>query len=185
MQWDLYWSLNYNAAMMRTPYTRAMLFLTYFKGPLTANWTTVMNRHLNAQVRSGVPVETEALWDYVYDSFRRQYSNMQERERAEDMLQRGIHMKAGDLDAYIAEYEVLIEMAGYDPNSCLALKLFTDGLPAELYKEVIRMDRPRNFQEWKTAALERHAEWLHFKHRCYAITQHMPDVGQCIPRSHS
>ena len=68
-QWDLYWSLNYNAAMMRTPYTRAMLFLTYFKGPLTANWTTVMNRHLNAQVRSGVPVETEALWDYVYDSF--------------------------------------------------------------------------------------------------------------------
>ena len=138
--WDLYWSLNYNAAMMRTPYTRAMLFLTYFKGPLTANWTTVMNGHLNAQVRSGVPVETEALWDYVYDSFRRQYSDMQERERAEDTLQRGIHMKAGDLDAYITEYEVLIEMAGYDPNSRLALKLFTDGLPAELYKEVIRMD---------------------------------------------
>ena len=51
-------------------------------------------------------------------------------------------MKAGDLDAYIAEYKVLIEMAGYDPNSRLALKLFTDGLPAELYKEVIRMDRP-------------------------------------------
>ena len=90
---------------------------------------------------------------------------MQERERAEDTLQRGIHMKAGDLDAYIAEYEVLIEMVGYDPNSRLALKLFTDGLLVELYKEVIRMDRPRNFQEWKTDALKRHAEWLHFKHR--------------------
>ena len=43
MQWDLYWSLNFNAAMMRTPYTRAMLFLTFFKGPLTANWTSIMN----------------------------------------------------------------------------------------------------------------------------------------------
>ena len=30
------------------------------------------------------------------------YSDMQERERAKDTLQRGIHMKAGDLDAYIA-----------------------------------------------------------------------------------
>ena len=42
-QWDLYWSLNLNAMMMRTPYTRAMLFLTYFKGSLTADWTSVMN----------------------------------------------------------------------------------------------------------------------------------------------
>ena len=69
-QWDLYWSLNFNAAMMRMPYTRAMLFLTFFKGPLTANWTSVMNRHLNTQVWSGVPVNVEALWDHVYDSFR-------------------------------------------------------------------------------------------------------------------
>ena len=49
-QWDLYRSLNFNVAMMRMPYTQAMLFLTFFKGPLTANWTSVMNRHLNTQV---------------------------------------------------------------------------------------------------------------------------------------
>ena len=64
-----------------------MLFLTFLKGPLTANWTSVMNRHLNTQVRTGVPVNDEALWDHVYDSFRRQYADMQERERAEDTLQ--------------------------------------------------------------------------------------------------
>ena len=77
-QWDLYWSLNFNMMMRRTPYTRAMLFLTYFKGPLTANWTPILNRHLNTQVRSGVPVNDEALWDHIYDSFRRQYADMQE-----------------------------------------------------------------------------------------------------------
>ena len=38
---------------------------------------------------------------------------------------------------YIAEYEVLVEMAGYDPNSWLTLKIFTDGLPTELYKDVL------------------------------------------------
>ena len=41
-QWDLYWSLNFNVAMMKTPYTRAMLFLTFFKGPLTANWMSIV-----------------------------------------------------------------------------------------------------------------------------------------------
>ena len=42
---------------------------------------------------------------------------MQEHKRAEDMLQRGISMKQGDLDAYIAEYKVLVKMARYDPNN--------------------------------------------------------------------
>ena len=72
---------------------------------------------------------------------------MQERERAEDTLQQGINMKQGDLDAYIAEYEVLVEMAGYDPNSQLTLKIFTDGLPTELYKDALRLDCPRNYAE--------------------------------------
>ena len=35
----------------------------------------------------------------------------------------------------------------------------------ELYKEVLRLDRPRNYAEWKEAALTRRAEWIHFKHR--------------------
>ena len=163
-QWDLYWSLNFNTAMLRTPYTRAMLFLTFFNGPLTANWTSVMNHHLNTQVRSGVPVNDEALWDHVYDSFRRQYADMQEQERAEDTLQRGINMRPGELDAYIAEYEVLVKLAGYDPYSRLTLKIFTDGLPTELYKDVLRLDQPRNYTEWKEAALTHHTEWVHFKH---------------------
>ena len=94
-----------------------MLFLTFFKGSLTTNWTSVMYCHLNTQVRSGVPVNDEALWDHVYDSFRRQYADMQEREQVEDTLQRGISMKQGDRDVYIAEYKVLVEMAGYNPNS--------------------------------------------------------------------
>ena len=121
--------------MMRTPYTRAMLFLTFFKGPLTTNWTSVMNHHLNTQVQSGVPVNDEALWDHVYDSFRRQYAGMQEQERAEDTLQRGINMRPGEPDAYIAEYEVLVEMAGYDPNSRLTLK----SSPMAYLRSCIRM----------------------------------------------
>ena len=74
-------------------------------------------------------------------------------------------MKQADLDAYIMEYEVLVKMAGYDPNSQLTLKIFTDGLPTELYKDMLRLDRPHNDAEWKEAALAPHAEWIHFKHQ--------------------
>ena len=74
-------------------------------------------------------------------------------------------MKQGDLDTYIAEYKVPVEMAGYDRNSRLTLKIFTDGLPTELYKDALRLDRPCNYAEWKEAALTHHAEWVHFKHR--------------------
>ena len=95
-----------------------------------------MNRHLNTQVRSGVPVNDKALWDHVYDSFRRQYADMQERERAEDTLQQGISMRAGKLDAYIAEYEVLIEMAGYDPNSRLTLNVMTPPMVGSTWPRV-------------------------------------------------
>ena len=56
-------------------------------------------------------------------------------------------MEQGDLDVYIAEYEVLVEMAGYDPNSRLTLKTFTDGLPMELYKDTLRLDCPCNYTE--------------------------------------
>ena len=142
-----------------------MLFLTFIKGPLMANWMSVMNQHLNMQVWSGVPVRAKLLWDHVHNSFWQQYTDMQEWESAEDTLQRGIQMKGGNLDEYIVEYEVLIEMAGYDPNSRLALKIFTDSLPVELYKDIVRLDQPCNFNKWKTAALEQQAKWVHFKHQ--------------------
>ena len=56
-------------------------------------------------------------------------------------------------------------MAGYDPNSQLTLKIFTDGLPTELYKDTLRLDCPHNYAEWKEATLARHVEWIHFKHQ--------------------
>lgn len=58
---------------------------------------------------------------------------MLEKERAEDILQRGIHMKGENLDDYIAKYEALIMEAGYNRNTPLCLRKFTDGLPHDLY----------------------------------------------------
>ena len=50
-QWERYWSLNYNNALMRVPYTQAMLFLTYIKGDLMTSWSASMGADLNNEVR--------------------------------------------------------------------------------------------------------------------------------------
>ena len=69
MQWEQYWSLNYNNALMRVPYTRAMLFLTYIKGDLMTSWSSSMGADLNNEVRRTRNPNADNLWDHVYNSF--------------------------------------------------------------------------------------------------------------------
>jgi hypothetical protein len=83
---------------------------------------------------------------------------MQEQERAKNTLQRGIKMKGKDLDGFIALYEQLTREAGYDHANHLCLKFFTDGLPNELYQDILQLDQPCNYNEWREAALERQVE---------------------------
>src|ERR1700761_9006641 len=100
----------------------------------------MMTRQLNARVWVGANLNTEDLWTQIYESFRRQYANTQERERVEHTLQRGIKMQGRELDNYIAYFEGLVHPAGYDPNDHLCLKYFTDGLPTGLYQDVLKLD---------------------------------------------
>jgi hypothetical protein len=53
-QWELYYNLNFANTIMGVPYSRAMLFLTHLKGPLTATWAATMSRDLTNRVRTGV-----------------------------------------------------------------------------------------------------------------------------------
>jgi hypothetical protein len=74
-------------------------------------------------------------------------------------------MQGEDLDAYIAKYEGLVLEAGFNLRDRLCLKMFTDGLPHDLYKDILQLDNPRNYDEWKDAALRRQVEYVHCKNR--------------------
>jgi hypothetical protein len=89
----------------------------------------------------------------MFQSFRQQYADNQEQEQAENALQRGIRMQGEDLDAYIAKYEGLVLEAGFNLRDWLCLKMFTDRLPHDLYRDILQLDNPRNYEEWKDAAL--------------------------------
>ena len=63
-------------------------------------------------------------------------------------------MEGDKFDEFTALYEQLTTKAGYNCYSRLGLKFFTDGLPHELYRDTLCLDRPRNYNDWKVMAGE-------------------------------
>lgn len=74
-------------------------------------------------------------------------------------------MRGEDLDVYIARYEALALEAGYNHNDPLCLRKFTDSLPHDLYKDCMRLDQPRTYEQWKVSAICRQGKYIHFKNR--------------------
>ena len=44
-------------------------------------------------------------------------------------------------------------------------KEFTDGLPHDLYRDCMRLDRPTMYNQWKQSTIQHQGEYIHFKNR--------------------
>src|SRR6266702_2128543 len=84
------------------------------------------------------------------------------------MLRTGIKMKGEDIDAYIVEIEELIRLAEYRFDVPQTIEVFTDGLPTGLYQKILELDRPRTYDQWKQAAINRQQDYIHMKARLQA-----------------
>src|ERR1700688_916732 len=80
---------------------------------------------------------------------------------AAQRLKAGIRMKKGNIDAYIADFESLCRQAGFRVDEPTVLDFFTQGLPPAMYEKIIDLDEPRNYTEWKAAALKRQGIFIH------------------------
>ncbi len=112
-QWELYWGVNNDNALMINPYQRAMFFLTYIKGTHVNEWVVAVNQWLAHQIQGGVPTQDEQLWNKVAASFTRRFADSLAKENAQSLLQQGVKMKEEDIDTYIVEFEELVRIAGY------------------------------------------------------------------------
>ena len=119
---------------MCNAYRRAMFFVTYIQGLLVNEWVIAVSRWLNRQIQNGIADDNEDLWTEVAVAFTRCFANTLERERAQVELKRGIKMKDGDIDMYMANFEQLARKAGYRLDTPQTINIFTDGLPQELYR---------------------------------------------------
>src|SRR6266581_8862432 len=149
-------------------YRRAMFFLTYIKGTQVNKWVMAVNRWLARQIQGGINMADERLWNEVAASFTRCFADSLAKENAQSILQAGVKMKGEDIDAYIVEIEELIRLAEYRFDVPQTIKVFTDGLPTGLYQKILELDRPRTYDQWKQAAINRQQDYIHMKARLRA-----------------
>ena len=70
-------------------------------------------------------------------------------------------MEGGDLDTYIARFERLARITGYDLHNQMVLDQFGSGLTSGLYIAIVNgPDKPRNWTEWTRAAQKNQQKYL-------------------------
>jgi len=178
-EWELYWAVNNDNALMINPYRRAMFFLTYVKGIKVNEWVMAVNRWLARQIQGGINTADERLWNEVAASFTRCFADSLAKENAQSILRAGVKMKGEDIDAYIVEIEELIQLAEYRFDVPQTIETFTDGLPTGLYQKILELDRPVTYEQWKQAAINRQQDYIHMKARLKA---HRGGVTTSRPR---
>ncbi len=69
-------------------------------------------------------------------------------------------MKEGNIDQYIADFQLLAMDANVDLNEPTVLQLFYFGLPTGLAEKCIFNDSPNDFDSWAKAAQKNQRGWL-------------------------
>jgi hypothetical protein len=123
LEWQIYQMLNYDAAVMRQPFTRATLFLSFIKGPAVHEWNMLQVNWLMTRARTGALPSEEFLYDTIEAAFRSAFTDTMSVQRAKAEFHL-ISMEHGDLDGYVSKFERLARLAGYDLNSSLVLDRF-------------------------------------------------------------
>ncbi|KAH9011628.1 hypothetical protein EDB85DRAFT_2159780 [Lactarius pseudohatsudake] len=84
-----------------------------------------------------------------------------EKEQVQAELRKGVHMKDGDIDSYVATFERLARQADYNLDAPQTIDLFTAGLPKGLFTKVYEQYEPTTFEAWKQAAMKKQQQLPH------------------------
>ncbi|KAH9018747.1 hypothetical protein EDB85DRAFT_2154241 [Lactarius pseudohatsudake] len=148
-------------------------------GDLVNEWVMYMTDWLMRQTEAGFPEHTRRLWEETLRAFTRRFSNTMEKEQAQAELRKGVHMKDGDIDSYVATFERLARQADYNLDAPQTIDLFTAGLPKGLFTKVYEQYEPTTFEAWKQAAMKKQQQYLHLQARLNSIK---PSVPRATPR---
>jgi hypothetical protein len=69
LEWQIYQMLNYDATVMRQPFTRATLFLSFIKGPAVHEWNILQVNWLMTCAQTGALPSEEFLYDTIEAAF--------------------------------------------------------------------------------------------------------------------
>jgi hypothetical protein len=117
--------INRKAAIAKDPWMKAAYFLSLVEGREVQGW-------LDHNLDWLDEVETDpsllpcgmTIWEVVEGDFKRSFVDYVENEHAHDELHQ-LKMKDGNVDSFIATFQMLAQRASVNPNDLSTLRLFT------------------------------------------------------------
>ena len=136
-----------------------MLFLTFIKGPDVQEWASSQVSWLGSQIIAGAGRNEEHLYDTVMDSFNTAFMDTMSLQKAKAEFHT-LKMERGELDTYIAKFERLARMAGYNLQDQMVLDRFSSGLNPGLFTAIITNTDPHTWLDWTRAAQKYQQKYL-------------------------
>ena len=97
-----------------------MLYLTFIKGPNVQEWASSQVGWLGGRIITGAGRNEEHLYNTVMDSFNMVFTDTVSLQKAKAEFHT-LKMERGELDTYIAKFERLARMAGYNIQDQMVL----------------------------------------------------------------
>ncbi len=155
--------LNRKNKTMRILANRVVLALTFIKGEHIQDWAHKIMKNMEDRLESTLnPMleSNEYHWDYFEDAFRDAFTDTSEREDADNKLQ-NLHMKDGNLDQYVAEFNQLSHLADRNDKTRGLIPLFRQGLPYRLAQACMNRSKwPETIHQWQAAAQEENKQYV-------------------------
>ncbi len=152
--------LNRDASIARDPIKKATYFLSFMKGNKMKGWTRMQSEWLQ-DVKEGTELLpwTWNAWQVIEHNFKQAFIDYTVKEKAQDELHK-LHMKEGNINQYIADFQLLAMDTNIDLDEPTVLQLFYFGLLAGLAKKCIFIDLPNDFNSWAKAAQKNQWGWI-------------------------
>ena len=159
LEWTIYRLLNGEQDITRQPFSQVMLFLTFIKGPDVQEWASSQVGWLGGRIIAGARRNEEHLYNTVMDSFNTVFTDTMSLQKAKAEFCT-LKMEKGELDKYIAKFERLARMAGYNLQDQMVLNRFGSGLNPGLFTTIITNTDPRTWLDWTRAAQKYQQKYL-------------------------
>ena len=101
----------------------------------------------------------EHLYDTVIDSLNTAFTDTMSLQKAKAEF-RSLKMERGELDTYIAKFERLVRLAGYNLQDQMVLDWFGSGLNLGLFMAIINNTDPHTWLDWTRAAQKYQQKYL-------------------------
>jgi len=160
-------TLNYKKDVIKDPYTRTALILTYIKGDNVNSWAKrqldiLIQKQQNNPDPNGTPSET--WWTDFETAFKDAFTFTASKEMVLAQLEK-LTMNRGNIDTYITTFDWLLAEADFNRNNKGALEMFKQGLNLMLKVNCIkRKPKPTTMDEWQEAAREEQRDYLEVQH---------------------